>query len=171
MHPHLPNFFGNGKLPRLSGNDHPNIAPYSSFATGQGQIFITAGNDGQFARLVGHLDAPELADDPRFVDNAARLAHRPELRATLESLLASTSAEELAEELMGIGVPAGPILTAEQGVDHPHTAHREMVVEMEGGYRHRRSSTGLRIVRHWRGCRGSRATGTSSSRPSGGCAR
>lgn len=135
MHPHLPNFFGSGSVPALSGNDHPNIAPYSSYRTGEGQVFITAGNDAQFARLVGHLGAPELAADERFGDNAARVHHRDELRAELERLLATTSAAVLADELMAIGVPAGPILNAAEVVEHPHTAHREMVVEFDDGYR------------------------------------
>lgn len=135
MHPHLPNFFGGGAVPKLSGNDHPNIAPYSAFATGAGQVFITAGNDGQFAKLVDHLGAPGLARDPRFVDNAARLGNRDALRVELEALMVSTSAEALSEELMAIGVPAGPILDAAEVVEHPHTAHREMVVEMGDGYR------------------------------------
>lgn len=135
MHPHLPNYFGSGDLPVLTGNDHPNIAPYSAYATGTGPVYITAGNDRQFAALVDFLGAAELASDRRFTDNAARLAHRPELRQQLEALLAEFDAESVAEGLMAIGVPAGPILDAEQVVAHPHTSHREMIVEFCDGSR------------------------------------
>ncbi len=135
MHPHLPNYFASGAEPRLTGNDHPNIAPYSAYLTGTGPVYITAGNDGQFARLVEFLGAADLAADPRFCDNAARLGHRAELREALEGLLADHDAQEVAAELMAIGVPAGPILNAAQVVQHPHTAHREMIVEFDDGSR------------------------------------
>lgn len=135
MHPHLPNYFGTGEVADRLGNDHPNVAPYSTFATGEGDIFIAGGNDRQFARLCEVIGAPELADDPRFSTNADRLAHRAELRAGLETAMAAFNADELGPALMDAGVPAGPILDVAEVAAAPHTAHRQMIVEMDGGYR------------------------------------
>ncbi len=74
---------------------------------------------------------PELVDDPRFADNAARMAHRPELVAELEAALSSDDTDAWVEALLEAGVPAGPIHDYAQAVADPHTLAREMVVEME----------------------------------------
>lgn len=135
MHPHMPNFFGTGRPAGRTGNDHPNIAPYSTYATGEGDLFIAVGNDRQFARLCERIGVPQLAQDERFATNADRSVNREALRAELETALAPFEAVSLGESLMSDGVPAGPILDAQQAAEHPHTAHREMIVDMDGGYR------------------------------------
>ncbi|MEL6060492.1 MULTISPECIES: CaiB/BaiF CoA transferase family protein [unclassified Methylobacterium] len=134
LHPHLPNLFASGKTPGRTGNAHPNIAPYSSFPTGRGAIFLAVGNDGQFRRMCTFLGRPDLPDEPRFKDNAARLNNRAELEAILRDLLAAHDATVLAESLIKLGVPCGPVLTVAEAVAHPQTAAREMIVEM-GGYK------------------------------------
>jgi len=65
LHPHAANFFLNGVRPQPLGNPHPNLAPYQQFATATGQIFVAAGNDGQFRKLCQHIGRPELADAAR----------------------------------------------------------------------------------------------------------
>ncbi|WP_321789659.1 CoA transferase [Paraburkholderia sp. J94] len=132
LHPHLPNWFGNGRTPQRSGNAHPNIAPYDSYATASAPIFLAVGNDRQFAKLCAHLGLPELADDPRFADNRSRCAHRSELKAALEARLALHDCAPLARDLIQAGVPCGPVQTVDAVAAHPHTLHRQMLVEMPG---------------------------------------
>lgn len=132
LHPHLPNWFGNGRTPQRSGNAHPNIAPYDSYATAGAPIFLAVGNDRQFAKLCAHLGIPDLADDPRFADNRSRCAHRPELKAALEARLAQHDCAPLARDLIQAGVPCGPVQTVDAVAAHPHTLHRQMLVEMPG---------------------------------------
>ncbi|CAG9231488.1 Acetyl-CoA:oxalate CoA-transferase [Paraburkholderia tropica] len=132
LHPHLPNWFGNGRTPQRSGNAHPNIAPYDSYATASAPIFLAVGNDRQFAKLCAHLGMPDLADDPRFADNRSRCAHRPELKAALETRLALHDCAPLARDLIQAGVPCGPVQTVDAVAAHPHTLHRQMLVEMPG---------------------------------------
>jgi crotonobetainyl-CoA:carnitine CoA-transferase CaiB-like acyl-CoA transferase len=132
LHPHLPNYFGNGRTPQRSGNAHPNIAPYDSYATRTTPIFLAVGNDRQFAKLCTHLGVSELADDPRFADNRSRCAHRSELKLALEARLAAHDCEPLARDLMACGVPCGPVQTVDAVVAHPHTQHRGLLVEMDG---------------------------------------
>lgn len=134
LHPHLPNYFGSGRTPQRSGNAHPNITPYDSYRTATTPIFLAVGNDRQFARLCAHLGAAELAQDPRFIDNRSRCAHRAELKTALEARLANHECEPLARDLMQVGVPCGPVQTVDVVARHPHTLHRGMVVEM-GEYR------------------------------------
>ena len=66
-------------MPGRIGNRHPSIAPYELFATGEGELVLAVGNDRQFAALCEMLGAPELAADPRFATNPARVAHREAL--------------------------------------------------------------------------------------------
>ncbi|HMC44608.1 MAG TPA: CoA transferase [Caballeronia sp.] len=134
LHPHLPNYFGSGKTPVRTGNAHPNIAPYDSYRTGSEPIFLAVGNDRQFLKLCTHLGAPQLAADARFIDNRTRCGHREELKEALEALLATHECALLAAMLIREGVPCGPVQGVDDVARHPHTLHREMVVEM-GAYR------------------------------------
>lgn len=135
MHPHIPNYLVGGKLPGLTGNAHPNIAPYDKFPTRTVDIFLAVGNDRAFSRLCAELGRPELAEDPRFLHNRDRLQNKPALREILVGLLAERDGEALSARLLEIGVPAGAVQDTEQVLAHPHTAHREMVAETEDGYR------------------------------------
>ncbi len=130
LHPHLANYFLSGKTPLRSGNAHPNIAPYDTYATKTTPIYLAAGNDGQFAKLCEQLGQPGLAADSRFATNGARCNHRPELKAALESLLAEQECKPVAERLIRSGVPCGPVLGVDEVVAHPHTVHRQMLVRI-----------------------------------------
>jgi formyl-CoA transferase len=132
LHPHLANFFMSGKAPARSGNAHPNISPYDSFATGSGDIFLAVGNDEQFVKFCALIGREHLAQDPRFRTNGDRTVNRPALRAELETVLTSHDAAELADRLIRAGVPCGPVLTVPEAVAHPHTRHRDMIVERDG---------------------------------------
>ncbi len=130
LHPHAANHLLDGRIPTRSGNAHPNITPYDTYATGSEPIFLAVGNDGQFAKLCELLGAPALARDERFANNAARTANRPALRAELESRLAAFRCDDIADRLVRAGVPCAPIQSVPQALAHPHTLHREMVVRI-----------------------------------------
>lgn len=134
MHPHFPNVFYGGPAPQRTGNAHPNIAPYEVYKTATQPLFLAVGNNGQFAKLCGELNCPALTKDPRFVDNGARLANRDALRDALEGAMRGRDGLALAEHLIGNGVPCGPVLETSQILAHPHTEHREMIVEL-GDYK------------------------------------
>jgi crotonobetainyl-CoA:carnitine CoA-transferase CaiB-like acyl-CoA transferase len=131
MHPHVPNYQYSGSVPGLAGNAHGNISPYDKFQSRTGEIFLGAGNDKAFRRLCSELDAPELADDPRFLTNLDRLSNRPALTEALNELLADKDGEALAMRLLRAGLTAGPVWNTEQAINHPHTKHNEMVVEKD----------------------------------------
>ncbi len=133
LHPHVPNYLASGNLPRLTGNAHPNICPYDSYASGSVPVFLAIGNDGQFRKLCEFIGADTLPGDERFANNAQRLRHSAALKALLEQKLAEHDGLLLAEQLMAIGVPCGAIANVQAVVDHPHTEHRQMVWR-EGDY-------------------------------------
>ena len=123
------NYLASGKVPKRIGNTHPNIVPYQVFRVADGYIIIATGNDGQYVKLCGVLGAPELAKDPAYIDNKARLANRAELVGKLTALTRSSRARP-AGKLEAVGVPAGPINNLEQVFDDPHVKHRGMKVDV-----------------------------------------
>ena len=96
-----------GLAPRRMGNQHPSIAPYAVFRAADRELVIAVGNDKQFRALATVLGQPALTADARFAANADRVAHRDELRAALEQVLAAASAEHWVDRLTRAGVPAG----------------------------------------------------------------
>ncbi|AMM17078.1 MAG: CoA transferase [Pseudomonadota bacterium] len=132
LHPHTPNYFYSGKPPQRSGNAHPNITPYDMFHTGSVDIFLAVGNNTQFTALCEVILTPQLAADPRFESNKARTANRKDLRRALESVFEQWDGAKLADTLIRRGVPCAPVLSIDAALDLPHTAHRGMVVQMEG---------------------------------------
>lgn len=139
---------GTGTTPRRTGNTHPSLAPYEPYATGQGSLVITIGNDRQFGRLAEVLGDPGLATDERFATNAARVAHRAELTATLEDLLATRPATDWAANLTKVGVPAGPIGTIDEGLALAARLGLDPVVETRSGDRtSRQVANPLRLTR------------------------
>jgi crotonobetainyl-CoA:carnitine CoA-transferase CaiB-like acyl-CoA transferase len=134
LHPHAPNWFEGQIKPVLTGNAHPNIYPYDAFHTAGAPLFLAVGNDRQFALLCQHLGVPELAADERFTSSDKRSRNREPLRAALETLFAARDGATLADALMAIGVPCAPVLNVQQALEHPHTAHREMVIKIGEDY-------------------------------------
>lgn len=135
LHPHAPNWFMDGKSPQRTGNAHPNIYPYDVLKTGSIPVFFAVGNDRQFQLLCGHIGCPHLAQDARFASAGQRSVHREALKPLLEEYLAAFDGAQLATDLMALGVPAAPVQSVDEALQHPHTLHREMVVQMPGGYR------------------------------------
>lgn len=130
--PHAANWFASGRTPEPLGSGHPSIVPYDKFRAGAREVFLGIVNDGQFRRLCACLGRDDLAAEARFATNAARMAHRPALRAELERELAGRDADALCETLMAKGVPAGVVNTVPQALTHAHAVHRGMVADAGG---------------------------------------
>lgn len=133
LHPHIANFLASGDVPKRSGNSHPNIAPYDIVQTGTDPIFLAVGNDRQFSRLCEVLGVPELAKQPEFLRNKDRCHNRAALMHRLSQLMRDRDGRSLAKDLMRAEVPCSSVLSVQQAVEHPHTRHRKMLVEI-GSY-------------------------------------
>jgi len=131
LHPQAPNFFLNGKRPAGTGNPHPNLVPYDKYPTKTCEIFIASGNNGQFRKLCEIVGRPEMADDARFANNGARNENRVALTLALAQAFAEQDGYALSLKLIRNGVPAGPVLPVDEAMAAPHTAHREMVTELD----------------------------------------
>jgi crotonobetainyl-CoA:carnitine CoA-transferase CaiB-like acyl-CoA transferase len=126
-------FVAGGVVPTRMGNSHPSLFPYEPLPCADGDLIITAGNNGQFRRLVEVLGAPELADDPRFRGNEDRTAHRNELRPLLVERLSTRTTMEWFRDITAAGVPCGPINTVDGGVAFAESVGLDPVVVVGDG--------------------------------------
>ena len=125
------NAFVSGVAPGRRGNAHPNIVPYETFETADGEIAVAVGSERQWPRLCVALGLPALADDPRFATNGDRVERRAELRPTLAERFAERSSTEWLAILEATGIPAGPINDVLAAFASPEATARGMTVEME----------------------------------------
>ncbi len=109
-------YVAGGTVPMRMGNSHPSLFPYEPLPCADGDLIITAGNNGQFRKLVAVLGVPELADDPRFARNEDRTANRELLRPLLVERLRTRGKDDWFHDIIAAGVPCGPINTVDGGV-------------------------------------------------------
>ena len=119
-----------GRSPTPEGNQHPILCPFGTFPAADGQVTIGCPRDGFWRELVAIMGRPELADDPRFATNNARLAVADETIAIVEAWTQTRTKSEISAALDG-RVPFGPVNTAADILADPHIAAREMIVEVE----------------------------------------
>jgi crotonobetainyl-CoA:carnitine CoA-transferase CaiB-like acyl-CoA transferase len=119
-----------GESPGPLGSAHPLSAPYQAFATADGWLNVGASNQATWEKLPAIVERPELGDDPRFADNAGRMAHREELVSLLEPVFKERPTAEWLERFAAAGVPAGPVADLNEMLEHPQTLAREMVTEV-----------------------------------------
>ncbi len=118
--------------PRIRrGHQHATIVPYQTFEAADGYILVAVGNDSQYVRFCEFLGRPDLAEDPRFATNPARLEHREVLIPMLEALVAERSQAEMVAGLEARKVPVGPVNTIDQAFASDQVAAREMRIDME----------------------------------------
>ena len=113
------NAFVTGRAPGRRGNAHPNIVPYETFRTSDGEIAVGIGSERQWPRFCKALGVPELATDPRFATNGDRVERRADLVPLLAARLASATSAEWLALLDAADVPAGPLLDVLEAFDTP----------------------------------------------------
>ncbi|WP_149140404.1 CaiB/BaiF CoA transferase family protein [Gemmobacter caeruleus] len=126
------NYLTTGTAPRKMGNAHPNLAPYAVFDCADGWIILATGNDSQYRKLCALLGEAALADDPRFLTNADRIAHRTELTALLTAATLRFAKADLLAACEGAGVPAGPINDLAEVFADPQIVARGMQIAPDG---------------------------------------
>ncbi len=124
------NYLVSGQAPERMGNAHPNIVPYQVFATADGHLVLTVGNDDQFRRFCKAAGRPELAEHPDYATNAGRVRFRQQLVPLLEGLFRQHSSAHWLETLEGVGVPCGPVNRLDQVFADPHVQARGMRREL-----------------------------------------
>jgi itaconate CoA-transferase len=124
-----------GVPPARTGTSHATIAPYGTFRTGAGgTVQLGVQNDREWRRLCAQvLRRPELADDPRFATNAARVAARAELGREIEAALSAHSPDDVLALLDAAQIANARLNTVGDLLTHPQLEHRWAEVASPAG--------------------------------------
>ena len=124
------NYLATGEAPGRLGNTHPNIVPYQSFKTKDGDIILACGNDNLFGKFCDVANAAHLPKDPRFATNGKRVENRAAMDEVLEPIFRQRTTAQWVADLEKGGVPCGPINTLKDVFDDPQVKARGMRIEL-----------------------------------------
>ena len=127
---HAAIYFATGESPGPTGSAHLLTAPYQAFAARDGWLNIGGANQANWERIADVLGHPEWRDDPRFRTNSARMANLDALTDAMSAVLATRPKAEWIAAFDAAGVPAGPVHTIGEALEHPQTLARGMVVDL-----------------------------------------
>lgn len=123
-----------GVPPPRTGTSHATIAPYGTFRCSDGGVQLAVQNEREWVRLCADVLAlPALAADPRFAANSERVAHRGELTAAIESVLATLPTEQVLRRLDAALIANGNVNTVTDLLEHPQLDHRWTSINTPGG--------------------------------------
>ncbi len=125
------NYFVTGRAPERLGNRHPTIVPYETFEAADGEFVLAVGNDDLWRRFCKVAELSDLAGDPRFVTNRARVEHYDELRPILVDRLRARSRAEWIAALNADGIPSGAVRSVAEVINDPQIMAREMIQAVE----------------------------------------
>ena len=125
------NAFVSGRAPGRLGNAHPNLVPYETFGTADGEVAIAVGSERQWPRLCDALGLPELAADERFATNGDRVERRAILRPILAARIGTRPTAEWLAALDAAEIPAGAINDVLAAFAAPQAQARGMTVDVE----------------------------------------
>ncbi len=127
----ISNYLIGDVIPKAQGNENFTSAPSGAFQAKNGLLNIAANKDEQWELLAKHLNRKDLIDHPDFSNREDRKKNRLRLKAELETVLTTRSTEEWVEELNQIGVPAGPVLSIPEVLDHPQITERGLIANLD----------------------------------------
>ncbi len=119
---------------RLGGINR-NFSPGQPFRSSDGWVTLAVATDDQFRRMCEAMDLNALPDDPRFVDNAARVKNREELSAILAPCFARASTQDWEDVFKQAKVPLSPIFDIAEAFAEQQSAARNLIWDMGGAMR------------------------------------
>ena len=119
-----------GIAPAPEGSGHPLLCPFGLFPAKDGFVSIGVPKDAFWTPLVMAMGRPELAADPRYATNEARIARRREVNTLVGEWTARQTKRALGEAFGG-RIPFGPVFQADDIFADPHFAVRGMLAEVE----------------------------------------
>lgn len=121
--------------PTRIGNDHGLSAPFSTYATKDGDVVIAITTDRLFERLANALGIPEMATDQRFAKPVARSENRVALRELIEEALSTKTRAETIALFEEHGVPTARVYDLDEALRSPFAKERGVVTEETDGFR------------------------------------
>lgn len=125
------NYLSTGEVPERLGNSHPNIVPYQSFKTADGDIVMAVGNDGQFERFCEFAECMEMTTDPRFSTNGERVKNREIIVPLIRDIIMKKPSKHWLKGLEARSVSCGPINRLDEVFADEQVKSREMKLKMD----------------------------------------
>ncbi len=125
------NLLVGGIEPVPAGNENLTSAPSATYQCADAPINIAANKQEQWEALADRLGLSTMKSDRRFKTRADRKANRVALNSEIAAALANDTAANWVQELNAAGVPAGPVLTVKQALNHPQFAQRDQIARFE----------------------------------------
>lgn len=117
-----------GIVAKPEGNRDPVIAPFDAFRAKDGMFVMACGTNKFWRALCEAMGRPELAEDPRFINNSVRVENYiPTLKGLIEDWSTGLSLDELEEKISGAGVPFGRIQNIQQACESDLIRRRNML--------------------------------------------
>jgi len=123
--------FATGESAGPMGSAHPVAAPYQAFPTLDGWLNIGAMSQNLWVGTCSALGLPDMATDPRFATNGARMANREAMVEAMSTATRTRNTDDWVAIFEKTGVPAGPVKSMKQVLDDPQTRARDMVIRID----------------------------------------
>lgn len=123
--------FATGESAGPMGSAHPVAAPYQAFPTLDGWLNIGAMSQNLWVGTCSALGLPDIATDPRFATNGARMANREAMVEAMSAATRTRNTDDWVAIFEMAGVPAGPVKNMKQVLDDPQTRARDMVIRID----------------------------------------
>lgn len=118
----LEEFLADGHPPRAGNNAR--TGPTGLYHVKDADVIITVGHDHRFIALCDALEAPQIAEDPRFADAVARAENLVALRAALQERFEQYDCDTIVDRLKKRDVPVAPVRTLDKVLADPHFRDR-----------------------------------------------
>ena len=128
---HAAAYLATGNEPRRMGSGHPSLVPYQSFPASDGFFIVGVANQGLWSRFCNGIGRPDLLEDPRFLTNDDRVAHRSECVQVLSEIFQGDTVAHWVEVITEAGVPCGPINRVSDVVADPQVLARGMIADID----------------------------------------
>ena len=123
------NYAIDGSITPKNGNQDTEVAPLGTFAAQDGYVAIAISSEGQWKKFCALVGAEQLADDPRFADNASRLANLEELISEIGKITGAWKKDELVAAMGAAKLAGGALKSVGEIIDDAQIRAAGMILD------------------------------------------
>ena len=121
------NYLIGGEVPERQGTGHPNIVPYQTFSTNDGEIMLAVGNNKQFSELMIVLNGADTRLINKFNTNEQRIENKVLIIKILQEIFVKNSSTHWLTLFRERGIPCGPINNIQEVFSDSYSKERNIV--------------------------------------------
>ena len=130
----VPEYDGANQIRQPSGSTLTGIVPTNTYlCADEKHVVIGANGDSIYRRLTEAMGRSDMANDPRYADNAGRVEHESVIDAAIEQWTGSLTSHEVIRLLEQADVPVGPIYAVDDMLTDEHYQARGLFEDVQVG--------------------------------------